>query len=243
MQELSEGLAAKSKPLLNSAFEEGVITVGTSLQWLRRNGNEVHHFAAACRPQYLEAALAAVTGKALTSALLTNASSFAVTVSAGFPSLNFCSLASDGEDLDLGPFQDLPNLQQLTLSRGVFSNIGAAPSLTSLVMMGTMATAGTDGKLFSNLQDLALRDSTLSHIHPAGVSACTALTRLICVNSYMYGGSEAEQDDMLANMQLPPRIRNLKDLRLFLYSAADSSSEDLDLQCLSGLTNLRLVCI
>lgn len=164
--------------------------------------------------------------------------------------LRHCTLSSTSisweEDLDLGPLQALPNLEDLALANGCLKNLhAAAVHLTSLELECCSASCSQDCMCVTSLSQLNVNDTTLENFHNMGLVACCSLRSFACTFSDMTAGHTMQLEDLKfrdsnTSYQVPASLTVLTSLTaLEFYLSEDGPEVLLDwLTCLPALRNL-----
>ncbi len=119
--------------------------------------------------------------------VLRNTSDCAISTLAAFRSLATCDLQASGGELDLTPLHKLMGLTELRLHDGRFATGELASDLTYLSLNKTQLICAQECKFASTLEHLVLIESSLHGVHSLGLSAFTALKRLLLDSCEMDG--------------------------------------------------------
>ncbi len=216
------------------------------LRWVQRFGGAVTFVAAQCDSEYAAAALGMLVchGPQVHEALFERASCCTAKLLAAFTALTICDLSGG---LDLLPLQNLPTLSKLRLRDGCFHNLQAAAHLTNLYMDRADASEAGPCAFTNSLAKLSLRDGECTIA--GGVSACSNLKMLRCVNGNIHASGGAASLAFLfyvAPFFIPAGMTALSQLTALHLSSSDDGMYDWDdayqmtnLQCI----HIQFTCI
>lgn len=198
--------------------------VPSMIQYLQQNGRDIRFFTASCQyPAADFAAVAMLSPKPkLTKATLLHVSDNMTAILSAFDSLVMCDLRTTaGSSVNLAPLGALPRLTTLVLCDGPFSDIHVLQHLTALTLW-QVTLISQDWTSISKLQRLTLSYSAWSGLE-FGLTVCTALTSLKCLNSVVTAADAAHimklRDDNVYNLQTPINFSTMNQIH------------DLSLQC------------
>lgn len=176
-----------SLTLIHSQHHPPCATAVPSLElWIGQHHAAVRHIRASCNDDYVDAALRALAthGSGLAEVRLETASNLTISRLGAFKAIASCTLQGfRGQILSLQVLKTLPNLTQLNLLHGHFSEVDAAEHLTGLSINHCQAVCGSDCRCTATLVNLHLREARLERFHDKGLAACERLCKLACLES------------------------------------------------------------
>lgn len=175
----------------------GSKSVPSLIRYLKGSGPFIRQFLACCQSPVTELAATAMLSSAaqLEKAIILNTSSSMPGILSAFDTLKTCDLCTTaGNPVNLEPLHALPNLSRLHLCDGPFHDIHSLRHLSALVLWRARLTAH-DWQAVSNLRHLKLVFSSWSGLQ-SGLTACTALTNLVCLESAVTAYNQEERFDL-----------------------------------------------
>lgn len=171
-------------------------SVSSLVQHLKGSGPYIRYFLGCCQSPATDVVAAAILSFAaqLEKAVILNTSSNMPSILSAFDNLKTCDLRTTAATpVNLGPLRVLPNLSVLDLGDGPFHDIHTLSHLSALNLWHAQLTA-QHWQSVSNLQHLRLVISYWSGLQ-FGLTACTALTNLMCLRSAVTASTRQESLD------------------------------------------------
>ena len=215
------------------------------LPWSLGHKSSIRTFIAYCGSSCTEVALALLSGAALDAVVIRKASPCTISTLAAFASVTTVDLKFSGFYLDLTALHMLQNLRELHLHGGVFDVDRLAAHVTYLFLPFAHVTSAQSCSFVTGLQQLDMYASSFTGLHPLGLSACTALTRLQLCDAEIRAEVQTEYTNVrqgkVTTLALGlPVLTNLTHLDMRLHSYHHGLFEIDKLLRLKALKHLQL---
>ena len=222
------------------------------LSWLQKHSSSVRSLITTGNDPCLEATLnrLLVSTGSLSTVQVRGCIPSTIMMLAKFTSLRSCELHSwERTLLDLTPLQGLISMTSLTListststshGQSHFAASQLPVCLASLVLDHVALIVAEPCCCVSSLQELSLDASTLFGLHPAGLSACGALTKLHCNSGHI---TASNRDQRLAldsgkEFWLPLGLSSLTSLTSIDLTIESQQEEEIGLSGLHSVVSL-----
>ena len=257
----------RQRVCLSRSFSDRLLP--SLVAWLQKNQGSVRTVITKCNGSMVEVVLAELQSSQPSIEWM-DVYGISPSLLTAFSSLNRCELRNtQGSILDLEPLGCLPKLTHLGLT-GQFRKLHYVTGLTRLECASNHAVSQgiiSDVREFApTLQHLKVADCVLLGVHALGLSACTALTRLVLHNPcLMLNNAEAyidkdlslclsslglleqlhsmflgSSEEAIASLSWVSTLTSLRELSLYMRSCNNNSPAE-PASWLTNLTHLEIV--
>lgn len=231
-------------------------------QWIQRHADSVQTIYAHSGSPYIEAALAVLQAHRrpsiaapITNIHLSNPEAYnrlpgsVLLLVAQFKTVTTCTLEMEltssnllGPTFDLYALSSMHHLVNLKLANATFVDLGAASRLTCLSLQRAKVGSSEDCLCVTSLVALDMFQAAVQCLHAEGVTACSSLQQLTCLDSYILASNPAEHLSCGKNelMRIPASLSRLTNLVSLTFAYTHNTAE-IDMGWLGQLPSLHSV--